>query len=143
MPHVLRQLKSKLDSDRKERSTLCLLVVQCLWSDGRVREAVQWLEESCQWRSGLDKAHPDRLMSQHALAIAYNEYGEVTKAVALLEHIVAVDENLLHETDPGRLASQATLATAYQADGQAKKPVAQLDYVTLVEERTLSDDHIS
>jgi hypothetical protein len=47
LPHALRLLEDKQGCDVDERSKLCLLVGQCLWVDGRIPEAVKWLEESC------------------------------------------------------------------------------------------------
>jgi hypothetical protein len=47
LPHSLRLLGNKQDSDVEEKSKLCLLVGQCLQVDGRIQEAVRWLEECC------------------------------------------------------------------------------------------------
>ncbi|MDB5243361.1 MAG: putative kinesin light chain 1, partial [Spirosoma sp.] len=58
-----------------------------------------------------------RLASQHELAGAYEADGQIKKAVALLEQVVAVQERTLAEDHPDRLASQHALAGAYQADG--------------------------
>jgi tetratricopeptide (TPR) repeat protein len=143
MPHVLRLLSNKLESDKvneNERSELCLSVGRCLQVDGKIREAVQWLEESCQWRSRLDEKNPSRLASQHVLAGAYNSDGQVKKAVALLEHIVAVDAELLDEEDAHRLDSELMLARAYLSDGQVKKAVKMLEHVAAVEMKVLEEE---
>ncbi|OCK98381.1 purine and uridine phosphorylase [Cenococcum geophilum 1.58] len=116
LPHALRLLGGKEDCDVEERSELCLLVGQCLQVDGRIQEAVKWLEECCQWRSRLDEKESGRLLSQHMLAMAYEADGQVKKAMELLEHIVAVEAKVLAEEHPSRLASQHALAGAYRAD---------------------------
>ncbi|KAF2785582.1 purine and uridine phosphorylase, partial [Melanomma pulvis-pyrius CBS 109.77] len=103
LPHALRLLENMRDWDIKEKSDLCLWVGRCLRFDGRIREAVKWLEESCRWRNRLDEDNSDLLFSQHALAIAYEADGQIKKAVELLEHVVAV-EKVLAEEHPDRLA---------------------------------------
>jgi tetratricopeptide (TPR) repeat protein len=112
LPHVLRLLESGQGHNIEEKSELCLLVGQCLQVDGRIREAVRWLEESCQRREELDKSDLDRLLSQHTLARAYKIDGQVQRAVKLLEHVVAVNEKVLAEEHPDRLESQQVLAMA-------------------------------
>jgi tetratricopeptide (TPR) repeat protein len=131
------------DCSIEEKAELCLLVGQCLRVDGRIREAVRWLEECCRWRERLEEQDSDRLLSQHVLAMAYEADGQVKRAVELLGHVVAVREQVLAEEHPSRLASQHALAGAYQADGQVKEAVGLLEHVVAVKEQTLRDDHPS
>jgi hypothetical protein len=58
---------------------------------------------------GLAEEHPDRLASQHVLAGAYEAYGQVQKAVKLLEHVVAVKGRFLRDDHSSRLRSLAAL----------------------------------
>ncbi|KAB5581166.1 hypothetical protein GE09DRAFT_950187, partial [Coniochaeta sp. 2T2.1] len=90
----------------------------------------------------LAEEHPGRLASQHALAGAYQSDGQIKKAVALLEHVVAVKERTRAEEHPDRLASQHNLAIAYQADGQMPQAVELLKHIVAVESRTLPEDHL-
>ncbi|KAF2732280.1 TPR repeat protein, partial [Polyplosphaeria fusca] len=90
MPHALRLLEDKQSHSAEPRSGLCLLVGRCLRVDGRIREAVKWLEESYEQRKELNKSDSKRLLSQHELAIAYQANGQVKEAVALLEGVVAI-----------------------------------------------------
>ena len=78
----------------------------CLRVDGRIREAVEHLEQACQRRSHLVEGNASRLASQRALAGAYRADGRVKKAVNLLERVVAVSEKTFGEDRPDRLASQ-------------------------------------
>jgi tetratricopeptide (TPR) repeat protein len=133
LPHALRLLEGSQAGSAEELSELCLLVGRCLRVDGRIREAVVWLERSCQ------QDDSDRLLSQHVLAMAYEADGQVKKAVALLEAVVEAQETLAAD-HPDRLASQHALAMAYRADGQVKKAVALLEAVVEAEE-TLAADH--
>ncbi len=74
----------------------------------------------------LAEDHPDRLASQHALAIAYKANGQVKEAVGLLKQVVAIREGMLAKDHPDRLASQHALAIAYKANGQVKEAVELL-----------------
>jgi hypothetical protein len=63
--------------------------------------------------------------------------------VALLEHVVEVQETTLAETHPDRLASQHALALAYDASSQSEEALVLLDHVVAVESRVLGDNHPS
>ncbi|KAI4940762.1 hypothetical protein J4E91_011249 [Alternaria rosae] len=141
LPHALRLLSSGQHSSAWEQSDLCLLVGRCLRVDGRIQEAVVWLERSCEQRSQLSEDDPSRLASQHVLAMAYEADGQVHRAVELLEHVVDVEEKTLAAEHPDRLASQHALAGAYQADGQVHKAVALMEHVVEVREKTLALEH--
>ncbi|KAF2993768.1 hypothetical protein E8E13_002106 [Curvularia kusanoi] len=150
LPHALRLLGGGRGSNVEESSELpelpelselCLLVGRCLRVDGRISEAVVWLEKSCQQRRQRSENDLERLSSQHALAMAYQANGQVQKAVELLQHVVEVREKTLSPEHPDRLTSQHVLATAYQADGQVQKAVKLLQHVVEVREKTLSPEH--
>lgn len=68
----------------------------------------------------LAKDHPDRLASQHELAIAFQANGQVKQAIELLENVVAIKEKTLVGDHPSRLTSQHELARAYQANCHSK-----------------------
>jgi tetratricopeptide (TPR) repeat protein len=141
LPHALRLLENTQYYSLRDKSGLCLSVGQCLRMDGRIREAVKWLEECCWSTSELDENDRNRLRSEHALAIAYEADGQVQKAVELMEHVVSVREKVLVEEHPNRLASQHELAAAYQADGQVQKAVELMEHVVAVQEKSLAEEH--
>ncbi|KAL2194480.1 hypothetical protein P885DRAFT_71251 [Corynascus similis CBS 632.67] len=133
LPHAVRALQYSKELDIEEKSDLLLWIGRCLIVDGRIREAVRSLEEACQWRSRhFAEDHPNRLASQHVLAMAYQDNGQVKEAITLLKHIVAIEARTLTEDHPDRLASQHELAMAYQDNGQ---------HVVSIRERTLAEDH--
>jgi tetratricopeptide (TPR) repeat protein len=142
LPHTLRLLGSSRDYSSEQKSKLCLKVGRCLQLDGKIRDAVTWLEESCRLRDGLDEANQDRLNAQHVLARAYQEDGHMQEAVELLEHIVGVDGKLLDGNDSDRLASQHALAVAYYADGHVQMATKLLEHVVRVRE-VLAKEHPS
>jgi tetratricopeptide (TPR) repeat protein len=142
--HALRLLTKKLDTDVVERYTLCSKVGECLRQEGRFKECVKCLEEVYQWRTNkFTEEHPDRLASQHILAIAYQDDRQIKKAVELLEHEVTVRRKILAEEHPDRLASQHVLAMAYRADGQTKKAVEIIEHVVTIRRRILAEEHLN
>jgi nucleoside phosphorylase/tetratricopeptide (TPR) repeat protein len=142
LPHALGLLGKEEVQGIRQRYDLLYKVSMCLLADGRATEAVQYLEERCNWQKReYDEKHPKRLASQHALAGAYQANGQIKQAMELLEQVVAVRERTLDEEHPDRLASQHELARAYQANGQIKQAVELLDHVVAVGERTLDEEH--
>jgi hypothetical protein len=120
IPHAVRIRDVRAGEHIDVRGKLCLQVGRCLRVDGRIRDAVGWLEESRDLRVSLSEDHSVRLLTQHVLAMAYQANGQVKDAVRLLEQVVAIRERVLAEDHPDRLASQHNLASAYQANGQVK-----------------------
>ena len=89
----------------------------------------------------LPEDHPHQLTSQHALAGAYQDSGQIKKAVQLLEHVVQIRERSLPEDHPDRLSLQYELASAYLTHGQFKEAARLLEHVVQIRERSLPEDH--
>jgi tetratricopeptide (TPR) repeat protein len=144
LPHTFKVLQHSKELDIKERSDLLFWIGRCLRVDGRIKEAVETLEEACQWRNRyFTEDHPSRLASQHALAIAYQDNGRVKEAMTLLEQVVAIHKRVLAEDHPSQLASQHALAGAYQANGRVKEAMTLLEQVVAIKVRVLAEDHPS
>jgi tetratricopeptide (TPR) repeat protein len=141
IPHAARVRDARGGDHIGARGKLCLKVGRCLRVDGRIRDAVSWLEESRELRKELSEDHVDRLLTEHYLAGAYLANGQVKEAMQLLEHEVAIRVRVLAEDHPDRLASQHELAAAYQANGQVKDAVPLLKHVVAIRERVLAEDH--
>ena len=113
-PHTFQSLRITKGLDIKARFDLCIAVGRCLLVDRRDKEAVVWLSECYLWRQGhFPEDHPERLASQHALAMAYKADGQVSKAIKLLEEVVAIREKVLREDHPNRLRSKRRLLQLY------------------------------
>jgi tetratricopeptide (TPR) repeat protein len=141
MPHALRLLDIKSSVNVQSRARLSLWVGRCLHFDGRLPEAVRWLEECYRLREVLDEDDPDRLMSEHELGVTYWASGQTEDAVRLLEHVVKVRDDTLAETHPDRLASQHALSVSYWANGQTEDAVRLLEHVVKVRDDTLAETH--
>ncbi|RAO71649.1 uncharacterized protein BHQ10_007661 [Talaromyces amestolkiae] len=142
LPHVARIDKDERCQNTQERSELCLKVGQCLHTDGRMREALQWTQKSCEWRDrNLPEHHPSRLESQHALAAAYHANGHFKEAVKLFEYIASKTAEIFTKDHPTRLVSQYALAQGYLADRQIKKAIKLLEHVVTKQAEILAEDH--
>jgi tetratricopeptide (TPR) repeat protein len=141
IPHAARLRDFKSSENANTRGRLYRRVGRCLQVDGRIRDAVGWLEESLDLRKGLSEDHLDRLSSQYSLAMVYQADGQVQEALQLLEHVVAIGVRVLAEEHPDRLSSQLELARAYHANGQVQKAIKLLEHVVAIEARVLEDDH--
>ena len=143
LPHVARISKDAAGMKLDGKGQLYKFVGHCLRVDGRIKEAVSWLEESSECFQDFAEDDTDRLSTQHVLAIAYKANGQVKEAVKLLEHVVAVHKEVLAEDHPSRLASQHELAAAYRANGQVKEAVELLEHVVAVHKEVLAENHPS
>ncbi|KAH7459913.1 hypothetical protein FOMA001_g19888 [Fusarium oxysporum f. sp. matthiolae] len=76
----------------------------------------------------------------HVLAGAYQDNGQIKEAVTLLEHVVAVKDDV-GRGPPITTGITAELARAYQDNGQIKEAVTLLEHVVAVKETTLAEDH--
>ncbi|KAJ6194501.1 kinesin light chain [Bipolaris maydis] len=141
LPHALQLVNGTQHGNIKEISELWLRMGMCVKEDGRYREALTWLEKSCQQRDHLSEDDPDRLISQYHLATVYAHYGQAQKSILLLEHIVKIREKTPSSETPSLLESQESLAIAYIIDGQAHTAVTLLEGVIEVLEKTRAPEN--
>jgi hypothetical protein len=88
LPHVARIRANAIEEHVEGKGKPYWWIGRCSRVDGKIKEAVHWLEESCQLETEIEENHPDRLALQHALALAYQANGQVKEAVQLLELVV-------------------------------------------------------
>jgi tetratricopeptide (TPR) repeat protein len=146
LSHLLEDIFAELRKNPKEPLEELLplysLQARSLSNIGEINMAVALLEQIVEIKGRiLAETHPDRLSSQHSLAIAYKANGQVKEARALLEQVVEIKGRILVETHPHRLASQHALASAYEANGQVKEAIALLEYVMEIRGRILAETH--
>ncbi|KAK1991933.1 phosphorylase superfamily protein [Colletotrichum falcatum] len=134
MPHALKLWGDRAKiGDVAVQSRLYTKVGWFLLVDKRDHEAIKLLEQLVDVTAALDEGHPDRLASQHFLAVAYNHNSQPKEAISLLEHVVRAREGL-GEGHPDRLESQYHLAIAYRQDGQHQKAIGLLEHVVKARE---------
>ncbi|KAH6717032.1 hypothetical protein BKA61DRAFT_316777 [Leptodontidium sp. MPI-SDFR-AT-0119] len=123
-------------------SPLYELQVRSLMNLGKNKEVMALLKKAVKIReTTLAEDHPDRLISQQGLAIAYQANGQVEEAIMLLEQVVKIHETTLAEDHPDRLISQQELAIAYRANGQVEEAVMLLERAVKIRETTLTETH--
>ncbi|POR34543.1 Putative Pfs, NACHT and WD domain protein [Tolypocladium paradoxum] len=94
-PHVLPLMRSSALKQYTRALDLGYDIGCCLRTDGRIAEGVEVLRSVVTIREKtLAENHPNRLASQHALAMAYQANGQVKQAIELLENVVAIDKKL-------------------------------------------------
>jgi len=111
--HVLKVIRvgDKGGSWEGEECRLGFWGGRCLQVEGRVPEAVEVLEHVVKvHETTLAENHPDRLASQHALAIAYRANGQVKEAIELLKHVVSIKSQIMAPTHPSRQVSEEVLS---------------------------------
>ncbi|KAH7066288.1 hypothetical protein BKA63DRAFT_524118 [Paraphoma chrysanthemicola] len=140
---IYRELQISPEDPSEEHIAVWDLAAQNLGYMGHPKETVALLEHVFKVRQTLAETHPDRLLSQHVLAGAYEANGQTKEAVALLEHVAKLHETTLAETYPSRLASQYELALAYRVNGQTKEAIALLEHVAKLHETTLAETDAS
>jgi tetratricopeptide (TPR) repeat protein len=145
-PHAARVRKQQEHDGRgvemRAASQLYYKVGYCLLEDGRTKEALQWLHHSCRFRAALAEDHPDRLESQHVLALAHIANVQIKEAIQMLEQVVTIKKTSLAEDHPDRRASQYVLARAYEINGQTKEAIQILEQVVTIQKKTsLAEDH--
>ena len=132
------RLLNKHGTDQEIAVQIKIFTARVSLQQGRFDEGVELLQHVVKVREKLADDHPDRLVSQHELACAYEANRQVAEAVKLLQHVVKVQVKLA-EDHPNRLASQHELACAYKANGQVAEAVELLQHVVKVKEKLVKD----
>ncbi|KAF2963181.1 hypothetical protein GQX73_g10402 [Xylaria multiplex] len=93
LPHAQHALQVSQEYQHDQRFTLLFWVGRCLDADRRSKEAIIALEETVRWyKQHLPEDNSSRLSSEHALATAYLHNRQVGKAIAIFEHVVAIQK---------------------------------------------------
>jgi hypothetical protein len=118
------------------RTAILPILLKCGWALNTMREdgkLESLLKGMCRVLQITPLEPSDKHRAVWDLAARNLGYmGDARRAVALLEHVVKVEETTLAETYPDRLASQHALVGAYDANGQTEDAVALLEHVIAV-----------
>ncbi|MFD1210741.1 tetratricopeptide repeat protein [Arthrobacter sp. GCM10027362] len=99
----------------------------------------KWLSEEATNRIGPD--HPHTLTVRNNLALAYQEAGNPTRAIELLNQTLTDRERVLGTDHPHTLTSRNNLASAYQEAGNPTRAIELLNQTLTDAERVLGTDH--
>ncbi|KAL5345345.1 hypothetical protein ACLOAV_009716 [Pseudogymnoascus australis] len=139
---IFVELGKKPEEFSKEFLPLYDLQARNLVNLGHNKKAVNLLEQVVKIREAtLAEDSPSRLSSQHMLAVAYQDNGQVNKSIELLKQVVKIREATLAKYDPSLLASQHELSIAYKNSGQVNEAVNLLEQVVKIREATIAKNH--
>ncbi|OTB19701.1 hypothetical protein K445DRAFT_52537 [Daldinia sp. EC12] len=142
LEYIFSDLDISRDTPTERFLTLYGLSSHNAHQRGDTEFLVQLLEQIVQiQRSTLDETHPVRLTSQHNLAEAYLENGQIQEAINLFEYVVQINKERLQETHPDRLTSQHNLACAYMKNGQIQEAINLFEYVLQIRKATVKETH--
>lgn len=136
LPHVLNAIHLAADSTiwGEEECELGYWAASCLRVEGRMADSLKLMQQVvAKQETTLPEDDFKRLRSQRGLAVAYNNHGQVTEAIRILENLVRIRESL-PESHLNRLASQHDLASAYIENNQPKEAIKLLEHVVRVQE---------
>ena len=122
------------------QQALYLMVAFAYNRCGGAIEALHLLEQSLKLLETLAENNMPRLLAQQELAIAYQNSGQIGKAVSLLEQVNMIRKQMLPEDDPDLLSTQYELARAYLATGRAQEALSLMEQVVEIHEQTLEED---
>ena len=142
LKRVCLRLQDKFENEHEVALEIKTYTGRVYMEQRRYKEAIDVFLDIVEIRSRvLPDDDPERLSSQHNLADAYGNNGQIDKAIQLFEHIVKIEETNLAEDHPSRLTSQHELALCYSKIGQDTKAIALLEHVVDIEKTSLAEDH--
>ena len=138
--HTRSRLQDSCELDQELREEIDTFTARVHLEKGDYGEAILVFRDIRESRARrLAEDDVDRLHTEHDLAVAYQQNGQLGEAIDLLEHIIKVQEKLV-EDHPDRLTSQHELARAYTDNNQIKEAVDLLEHVVRVGKK-LAEDH--
>ncbi|KAK4891621.1 hypothetical protein LTR27_009790 [Elasticomyces elasticus] len=135
--HVWKLIRVGSGERYDERVRLCFKVGTCLLRDQRIKEAVQWLEESREWSPGdRHRSMMQRQVLLH-LGTAYMALNQGEDVVKVLEPLCeGVGQNItLGIHHPHSLVAQSMLAEVYASRGRDRDAQKMLEFVVMTQER--------
>jgi serine/threonine protein kinase len=118
----------KIDSAFKDQATVEASVRGVLGTTyhylGEPPLAIRQLARTLEIRAAvLGRDHPDTLLAQNDLALAYRDDGQWDRAIPLFERTLEVEAAMLGADHANTLLTQNNLALAYRDDGQWDKAI--------------------
>ena len=138
------RLEDKFENDHEVALHIKTFTGRVHLAQWRHREAIDVYQDIAESHSRtLPDDDPVRLSSQGDLAAAYSQYGQLDKAIQLLEHVTRIEGMSLAEDHPSRLALQHELAYSYCENGQIIEAIQLFKHIVKIRETSLAEDHPS
>jgi tetratricopeptide (TPR) repeat protein len=104
--------------------------------------AIRQLTRALELRSAeLGADHPDTLLTQNNLALAYRDDGQWDRAIPLFERTLRVETARLGADHPSTLLTQNDLALTYRDSGQVDRAIALFEPTLAARAARLGADH--
>jgi tetratricopeptide (TPR) repeat protein len=151
--HLQLHVKSWVDEKTKNKVARCTqrttvaLIWSCSWmlvqmrDDSRLAILLQVLFRD----NGLDmtQVQSSLVPLYHLLGQSHCFNGDYKGAVALMEQVVKMRQNTLHEENASRLTAEHLLALAYLRHGKTRDAVELFEGLVAVQEKVLPESHPS
>ncbi|MFF2996233.1 FxSxx-COOH system tetratricopeptide repeat protein [Streptomyces sp. NPDC057950] len=145
LPHVIAHTDHTPQASGSETATTGELLRQAsrfLYRQGAVARGVAAGSRAARVHERLlGKRHPSTLASYSNLATAYQEAGDLQRAIPLFESNLAAVERLLGAEHRDTLASRSNLALAYRDAGDLQRAIPLLESNLADTERILGAEH--
>ena len=144
-----RQVRAQLEIERRLKAGDSAEALNTLGQLGHYRnhlgdsrEAVDLLRQAADGLSRtLGPDHPDTLISQGNLALAYLAAGRTAEAILLFEETLKLRTSKIGPDHPDTLANRNNLATAYRAAGRTDQAIALHEETLKLMTSKLGPDH--
>ena len=143
LPHI-DALASHAPPDTDTKDTALLLNEAGMFLIGQgqpVRAAGYFQRALAAYLQVLGADHPDTLASRINLAYAYEDTGDLGRAIPLYEQALADSVRVLGADHPSTLTSRNNLAAAYQTAGDLSRAIPLYEQALADCERVLGTDH--
>jgi tetratricopeptide (TPR) repeat protein len=143
LPHAAHALRlDMVAQDNSRRLDLAWKYANCLYSDGRYREAEVTFEEVYKTRIRvLGEEHLDTLASMTYLASTYRSQGRWKEAEKLEVQVLEIIKRVLGEEHQDTLSSMGNLASTYRNQGRWKEAETLEVQVMEMRKRVLGEEH--
>lgn len=143
MPHALRLLEDRQGLDAEPFANLCLFVGKRLRMDGRIGEAIHWVEECGRWCKNLEEDDPLRLSVEQVLAEIYVTGSRPKEAIQILERILAIQTKRGPIDDQETLESKNILARAYLGNLELQKAIQLFEHIVAIQQESLPQENLT
>ncbi|GAB1199720.1 hypothetical protein APSETT444_009077 [Aspergillus pseudonomiae] len=123
LPHAFSLIaETEFRKEQEKYINLIVNIGDCLYSDGRLKEAEKLQLQVLELRKPLlGPEHPDTLTSMANLASTYRDQGRWKEAEKLQLEVLELRKPLLGPEHPDTLTSMANLASTYRDQGRWKE----------------------
>ncbi|KAF3054746.1 hypothetical protein CFAM422_013294 [Trichoderma lentiforme] len=141
LPHILHVFRTCQQIDPISASRIGFWAGRCLFTDGRVKEALTVTEQVAKiHETALAQDHPHRWSLQWLLATGYIATGRVNEAIVILEDGLKFQTTALARDHTERLICQHTLASAYLQNKRVEEAILLLEDLVKVQTTKLAQE---